>query len=66
MLRAMAFSAALVLAVALLAAWPRAATAAGNGSPAPEIAGDHWLNSKPLTMAGLKGRVVLVEFWTYG
>jgi thiol-disulfide isomerase/thioredoxin len=24
-----------------------------------------WLNSKPLTPSGLRGRVVLVEFWTY-
>jgi cytochrome c biogenesis protein CcdA/thiol-disulfide isomerase/thioredoxin len=24
-----------------------------------------WFNSKPLTMAGLRGKVVLVDFWTY-
>ena len=24
-----------------------------------------WLNSPPLTMAGLKGKVVVVDFWTY-
>jgi thiol-disulfide isomerase/thioredoxin len=24
-----------------------------------------WLNSPPLTAAGLRGRVVLVQFWTY-
>src|SRR3954449_5872552 len=24
-----------------------------------------WLNSAPLTAAGLRGRVVLVDFWTY-
>ena len=24
-----------------------------------------WLNSQPLTMASLKGKVVLVDFWTY-
>jgi thiol-disulfide isomerase/thioredoxin len=24
-----------------------------------------WLNSKPLTPAGLRGRVVVVDFWTY-
>jgi thiol-disulfide isomerase/thioredoxin len=35
--------------------------------PAPEFAGiDGWLNSPaPLTMAGLRGKVVLVDFWTY-
>jgi len=36
------------------------------GAPAPEIAGGPWINSAPLTMGGLKGRVVFVEFWTYG
>jgi hypothetical protein len=24
-----------------------------------------WLNSPPLTLAGLRGKVVLVDFWTY-
>jgi len=24
-----------------------------------------WLNSPPLTAAGLRGKVVLIEFWTY-
>ncbi|MBA3245049.1 MAG: thioredoxin family protein, partial [Actinobacteria bacterium] len=24
-----------------------------------------WLNSKPLTVAGLRGKVVLIDFWTY-
>lgn len=33
---------------------------------APEFAGiDAWLNSVPLTMTSLKGKVVLVDFWTY-
>jgi hypothetical protein len=36
------------------------------GGPAPEIAGGPWINSKPLTPNDLKGRVVMVEFWTYG
>jgi thiol-disulfide isomerase/thioredoxin len=27
--------------------------------------GTTWLNSSPLTPAGLRGRVVLVQFWTY-
>ena len=36
------------------------------GPVAPEFSGiDHWLNSGPLTMAGLRGKVVLVDFWTY-
>jgi thiol-disulfide isomerase/thioredoxin len=37
-----------------------------NGQLAPEFTGiDHWLNSSPLTMAGLRGKVVLIDFWTY-
>src|SRR3569832_2206644 len=24
-----------------------------------------WLNSQPLTAAGLRGKVVLIDFWTY-
>jgi cytochrome c biogenesis protein CcdA/thiol-disulfide isomerase/thioredoxin len=36
------------------------------GPAAPDFTGiDHWLNSSPLTMAGLRGKVVLVDFWTY-
>ncbi len=34
--------------------------------PAPEFAGiDKWLNSDPLTIQQLRGKVVLVDFWTY-
>jgi thiol-disulfide isomerase/thioredoxin len=34
--------------------------------PAPEFAGiAEWNNSPPLTMKGLRGRVVLVDVWTY-
>ncbi len=33
---------------------------------APEFAEiERWLNSEPLTMQSLKGKVVLVDFWTY-
>ena len=32
----------------------------------PSLAGaETWLNSSPLTAEGLKGKVVLVDFWTY-
>ncbi|HTU01286.1 MAG TPA: hypothetical protein VMG58_05700, partial [Candidatus Sulfotelmatobacter sp.] len=37
-----------------------------EGAPAPGIAGRVWINSPPLTLQALRGRVVLVEFWTYG
>jgi hypothetical protein len=36
------------------------------GQPAPEIAGASWINSPPLTLAALRGRVVLIDFWTHG
>lgn len=36
------------------------------GQPAPEITGGPWINSQPLSLEKLRGRVVLVEFWTYG
>lgn len=66
MARLAAFSMALALALAVWTAWPRAGTALTNGTPAPELAGENWINSKPFTITSLKGRVVLVEFWTYG
>ena len=37
-----------------------------QGVPAPEIiAGGEWFNSEPLQLSQLKGKVVLVDFWTY-
>jgi cytochrome c biogenesis protein CcdA/thiol-disulfide isomerase/thioredoxin len=34
--------------------------------PAPDVHGiSHWINSRPLTVRGLRGKVVLVDFWTY-
>jgi hypothetical protein len=36
------------------------------GEPAAEISGGPWIGSEPLSLARLRGRVVLVEFWTYG
>lgn len=60
--------AAAVAAPALVhAAGPaiQAATLPDFGA-APEFNGiERWLNSEPLTLAQLRGRVVLVDFWTY-
>jgi len=37
-----------------------------KGPIAPElIPGGSWFNSKPLTLAELKGKVVIIDFWTY-
>lgn len=71
---------ALVVAVGAAGAWLPAAFA-GSGRPhgaptledglatsypAPKFAGiAAWLNSPPLTMAALRGKVVLIDFWTY-
>jgi hypothetical protein len=66
MLRSTVLSFIVLLGVASWFAWPRAGAAITNGVTAPDVAGENWLNSRPLTIAGLRGRVVLVEFWTYG
>ena len=36
------------------------------GVPAPDIANEVWLNSSPHTLKDLRGKVVMVEFWTFG
>ena len=37
-----------------------------DSRPVPEFSGiSAWLNSPPLTTEGLRGKVVLVQFWTY-
>lgn len=40
---------------------------AASGAMLPEFQGiSQWLNSSPLAIASLKGKVVLVQFWTLG
>ena len=60
------------LFVTLLAGATFFNAATAHGAPfarvdtAPEFTGiDKWLNSQPLSMQGLRGKVVLVDFWTY-
>lgn len=56
----------LLAATALSAASLTAAVAAPMAPAAPEFTGiSKWLNSDPLTMRQLRGKVVLVDFWTY-
>jgi hypothetical protein len=34
---------------------------------APELKGiDLWINSKPIALSDLKGKVVVLHFWTFG
>ena len=40
--------------------------AAKNAKAAPELASGKWINSDALTLVGLRGRVVLIDFWTFG
>jgi len=56
----------LALSMTAWALGPNFGAAIAAGKPAPEITAEGWINSKPLTIDGLKGRVVLIEFWTYG
>ncbi len=38
---------------------------AARGPVAPHVVSDTWLNSEPLSPADLRGKVVLVDFWTF-
>ena len=48
------------------AALASAQASASDQAPDPVSATAQWLNSPPLTSEMLRGKVVLVEFWTYG
>ena len=65
--KARAFAVALLMAFAILAAAGNAATSL-VGKQAPEWTNDTWLNTEGATLRlkDLKGKVVLIEFWTYG
>jgi thiol-disulfide isomerase/thioredoxin len=69
-----------VAAFAILLTWvvkaapPSAATGTGSAALIPvdsrtaaaDFTGlDGWINSPPLTLSGLRGKVVLVDFWTF-
>jgi len=37
-----------------------------SAAAAPELAAGDWINTAPLKLDELRGRVVLIEFWTFG
>ena len=37
-----------------------------ESTAAPELAAGDWINSEPIKLKDLHGRVVLIEFWTFG
>ncbi|MGA7729688.1 MAG: redoxin domain-containing protein [Chloroflexia bacterium] len=46
---------------------PKPGIALKDLGPAPELTGTtDWINSEPLTLASLRGKVVIVNFWTFG
>ncbi len=48
------------------APWGHNPVQAFLGRKAPEVTSQVWINSDPLSLQGLKGKVALVEFWTFG
>jgi thiol-disulfide isomerase/thioredoxin len=66
-LAAIATFIAVALLASLLAARGSALAAPERNTPAaPQITGiDKWINSPPLALPQLRGKVVLVDFWTY-
>ena len=60
-------SLALATAAAVKVTGARAGVAAlYEYGPAPELTGiEAWLNSEALSIEGLRGKVVLIDFWTY-
>ncbi len=58
-------SATRFLSLVLLASFSLTATTAEQ-RPMPQLSGGTaWLNSQPLDRAALRGKVVLIDFWTY-
>jgi hypothetical protein len=59
-----------LIAAVMLAAAAAGWGGTGRGAPrsplAPELRAERWINSSPLTLSQLRGKVVAVEFWTFG
>ena len=57
---------AIVLLIILFSFLVDIPTSQQNFSKAPELVGNQeWINSQPLKIDELKGKVVLIDFWTY-
>ncbi len=56
----------LVFLVGLWAFYPAGASGLAPGTRAPEFAGGPWLGSNPLKIADLRGKVILLDMWTFG
>lgn len=55
-----------LLAGSLLAiTMPASNSSLSNLGKAPEFSAGNWINSQPLKISDLKGKVILVDFWTY-
>jgi thiol-disulfide isomerase/thioredoxin len=54
-----------VLVLAACAAFGSAGAATSTPHEFTHSRASDWINSPPLTLAGLKGKVVLVEFWAF-
>ena len=46
--------------------WVRVSAESLIGRPAPPIRSETWINSAPIEWSSLRGKVVLVEMWTFG
>ena len=59
-------TATFILSSCLSACLAMGIAGSAHATQAPELAQiEQWHNSQPLSMAGLRGKVVLVDFWTY-
>jgi len=65
-MRSVAFLTICITTIFLLAPLKPVSSAREMHQPAPEVSGKHWLNSEATTLSAQCGKVVLLEFWTYG